>query len=442
MPVTTLSQNDLIELWRRVNPPSYTVPIEDEQNGQGFDVPSAQAAIFAAADAESDALFQEQYLKPYPTQTNSPAAGGAKATATIQVLRTTSTVGDLVLSAGTRLLVQQQGSLGQTIELMDFLLTQDETLPEGDRGPFSLLVQAEFESDRGNVAAGSIVGFRSLGRAQLDATVDATDAVVRNASAPGALTDRFTLGMVGRYVTIVGAPSGTLQPRKIVAVDVVNQRAILSPGAFAVGDVGSTVSVEVVELEDLGLEVTQASAAAGGRVAFLDAIGDDRRVGRVAGEDDTAYRTRVCEVVDTVSPGAIERTTQRILSHCGVNWQLQETRDVQRLKGFVWDIDPYDFGSIAPVPRDPLGSLYGEGAVWMSLATAWRFFIVRVGFGNDGEFGGAYDATNPTNPNAWDSMFWDGQPVGYLSCIGQLWQALNAIRMGGIAFRIVRDPTL
>ena len=47
-----LTQEELIELWRRMNPPSYTVPIEDEQNGQGFDIPSAQAEIFALADRE------------------------------------------------------------------------------------------------------------------------------------------------------------------------------------------------------------------------------------------------------------------------------------------------------------------------------------------------------------------------------------------------------
>jgi hypothetical protein len=258
------------------------------------------------------------------------------------------------------------------------------------------------------------------------------------------VTDKFHAGHVGRFATLIGLPSGVQSPRKITSVDAVNQTAIFSP-ALPVGDVGATgVVCEIVELGDLGLEVTQPLDATGGRVAMLDAIGFDRRAGRVVGEGDEAYRHRLCELADTISPAAIERLLESILEPCGICWRLKETRQVDELKGFVWDIDPYDFGQIPAVPNNGVGDLVGEGAVFMSRSTAWTFFIICAGLGNDGEFGAAYDVATPgvEPPNAWGQFFWNGAPVGYNSCIGQLHEAVDGARAAGVNFLILQDPAL
>jgi hypothetical protein len=445
MPLPPLTKEDLIELWRRINPPNYTVPIEDEQNGQGFDVPSAQAEIFAFADQEVNEAFQSHYLKPSADQTGDPASAGVKATTEVQITRVTSTVGDLPLDAGTKLAVEQLGSLGQTIELVNFELAEALTLPEGDRGPFTAQVQAQVEGYAGNVAAGSIVGFLELGRAAVSpVTVQNTTQLQRFSPPPGTVTDRFTLGMIGRFVTLVGLPSGVQAPRKVTAMNVVSQIATIEPPLPA-GDVGATgITVQVAELGDLGLEVEQPEDATGGRLAMLDAIGRDRRSGRVVGESDADYRARLCELADTVSPAAIDRVVADILTPCGINFEVHETRAVEELKGFVWDLDPYDFGQLLPIPRNPAGDLIGEGAVWLDQATAWSFFFIRVGLGNQGEFGAPYDAAPPglTPPNAWSQFFWDGSPVVYLSCLAQVWEAVNGARAAGVAFEIVQDPAL
>lgn len=446
MPLPPLTQEELIELWRRINPASYTVPIEDEQNGQGFDVPSAQAEIFALADREVDQAFQAHYLKPALNQTNEPASGPEKATTTVEITRIAGTVGDLALDQGTLLIAEQIGTLGQTIELVDFELAEDTLLPEGDRGPIVANVLAAIEGYVGNVKAGAIVGFRELGRAVVGpCEVLSTTTIQRLTPPPGApVTDMFTLAMVGRFCTLVGLPSGIGPPVKIVAVDVVNQIVTITP-AVPAGDVGAlTVTVEVAELADLGVQVTQPDDAAGGLTATLDAIGADRKAGRVVGEPDEIYRQRLCTLDDTISPAAILRITTEILGECDIAFRLKETRDVNTLKGFVWDLDPLDFGQITPVPNNGTGDLVGEGAVLLSLADAFTYFIICVGIGNDGEFGGAYDAAPPglTPPNAWSQFAWDGQPVEYLSCIGQLSEALNGARAAGVGFDIIQDPGL
>ncbi len=441
-----LTQEELIELWRRMNPPSYTVPIEDEQNGQGFDIPSAQAEIFALADREINQTFQAHYLKPSPIQTAPPASGAAKATTTVELTRVAGTVGGLSLDVGTLLIVEQIGSLGQTIELVDFELLADVVLPEGDAGPIVANVRAAIEGYVGNVVAGSIVGFRDLGRAAVTpCDVDSTTVLRRITPAPGApVTDRFTLGMLGRFCTLVGLPSGVGPPVKIVGVDVVNQSVVITP-ALAAGDVAAGgVTVEVAEMGDLGVRVSQPADATGGLIATLDAIGADRKAGRVVGEPDEPYRERLCTLDDTISPDAIESMVADILAPCGIDFRIKETRDVATLKGFVWDLDPFDFGQIAPVPNNGVGDLVGEGAVLLSQGSAFTYFLICVGIGNDGEFGAAYDAAavGMTPPNAWSQFFWDGQPVEYLSCIGQLVEAVNGARAAGVGFNVVQDPGL
>ena len=445
MPVSPLSQADLIELWRRINPPSYTEPIESEQNGQGFDVPSAQADIFAFADQNVNITLQSHFLKPSAIQTAAPAAGPSKAITTVEISRVTSTVGALTLSQGTRLIATQTGTLGQAIQLIDFELVADLVMPEGNRGPIAAGVRAVVDGYVGNVPAETITGFRELGRASVEpCDVLSTTTIERKSPPAGTVTDQFTSAMLGRFVVLVGLPSGVFQPVKIIDVDVDNQIITVDTDLPA-GDVGATgVIVQVAELADIGLRVNQPNAAVGGVNAMLDAIGRDRRSGRVAGETDTQYRERLCELADTISPAAIERIAASILTPCGINFALKETREINELKGFTWDSDPYDFGQIPPVPRLPTAAIFGEGNVWNSQSTATTFFILCVGGGNLGEFGAPYDANPPgiSPPNAWSQFFWDGAPLGYNSCLGQVYEAIEGARAAGINWRLLFDPGL
>jgi hypothetical protein len=134
-----------------------------------------------------------------------------------------------------------------------------------------------------------------------------------------------------------------------------------------------------------------------------------------------------------VSPGAIQRICARILSPLGINWALKETRDPSGLIGRVWDFHAFDYGTIS------------DGVVLLSLGDSTRFFVLCVGFGNQGEFGMPYDAPYPSN--AYDAPgpalnFYDGFPVTYYAAIAALWAMVNAARAAGIHWVLVRDPSL
>ncbi len=71
-----------------------------------------------------------------------------------------------------------------------------------------------------------------------------------------------------------------------------------------------------------------------------------------------------------------------------------------------------------------------------------RFFIICVGPGNQGEFGGGYDTPMFPDANAWDFMAWDGFPVVYNSLIVQVAEVVNRSRAAGVSFVIVKDLAL
>jgi hypothetical protein len=146
-----------------------------------------------------------------------------------------------------------------------------------------------------------------------------------------------------------------------------------------------------------------------------------------------------------VSPAAILRICALTLGPCGIRYRLLETRDVATLKGVVWDWDPFDFGSLEIVPIFPGSQLIGQGAVMLGLNEAFTFFAIAVSNGNEGEFGFAYDqpvgARDPAA--AWDwNIAWDGRPVGYLSCLGQLYDAIDRARAAGVNWLLFRDYTM
>jgi len=164
-------------------------------------------------------------------------------------------------------------------------------------------------------------------------------------------------------------------------------------------------------------------------------------VNRVAGESDAVYRQRILDVADIISPGAIERICNRILSPYGIGFRLKETRDPAGLFGHIFDID----NSSIQRSRSALdfGSL-GDGSVLLSeVCGAVRFFIICVGPSGLGEFGAPYDATvNLPNPNALDVMFFDGYALGYAGVLLQLYAAIEAARAAGVCWKLVFDPTL
>jgi len=445
------TKSDYLDLWRRVLPPSYTDPIENTDEGQAFDVPSMQASIWERFEQAANTDQQAYFLKRHSCQTGDIAYGARNATTTLLVSRAAPNTGTITLPVGTKFRGSELDSYGRIYLLGDFLSTEAVTFAPGVAGPLPVPVAAEFNGYTGNLPAGQIEAFVSLGRADVPGTV-ITTSTIRETQSPGTVNDRFLSTMVGRYVRFSGANpllvSGNgLDPRLVTAYsETGTTRSItFAPALSSATDIGSFLTVEFEEYSDLGFTVTQPDPSVGGRPDTLGAIGADRRQGRIPGETDEQFRLRLCSLYDNICPGAIERICGRVLGPYDLCFRLIETRDVQSFMGFTFDVHPYDLPGmgLACYQKTTGSDLIGQGIVYVGPTTSVRYFAVGVERGNQGEFGFPYDATNPlpTAPNAWDVGFYDGSPIGFDSLIGQLYESIDQARAAGVRFDIFIDPS-
>lgn len=443
------TQTDFLTLWRSILPGEYTEAIEQEAAGAGFDIPSLQAAIFAGFEENLNVSQQAYFLRQHSIQSGATAGKGAKARTTLQLFRRAPVLGDILIQQGRRFVATATDSNGGELVLGHFLAVEAVTLPQGNGGPVAVLVEAEFEGYAGNVWEGVITSFEPQGHLSVAAVITAPGEVRRSLAPADINGDQFNLGLVGRMIRFV--PSGTLTtpdalvPRVVVgAFEVSGQVALQFSPPLLAADVLQTVHVEVEELEDLGVSVTQPDPAIGGSVDTLAAVGAERKIERQENDTDEDFVDRLVQLPDTVSPAAMERILARRLDPFGIGWCLRETGDVDGLMGFTWDLHPWDFGKVCGCtdPPEPSGSeLVGSGIVWMSGSTATRFFIVCVKLTNVDLVAFAWNSTDPTGdfPPAWGLFVWDGVDAAFSAAVSRAYDELNAAREAGVGFAIVLD---
>lgn len=438
------TKKDFEDLWRSVLPDFYTVPIETEADGRGFDIPSAQASVFERLERSINVSTQAYYVRPHSTQTEAYARGAAKARGDVQIVRAAPVAGALLVPAGTFFEAEQLGTFGEVVSVGRFALVSDLAVPDGSGAPLWATVEAEFAGYSGNLEfPGQLVRFAPQGRALVRAVVQSTTQLVRSASlADQANWDVFTADHRGRYVRIVQLSAALLSspvPRRVVSTytDPDGFTALYVDPPLSAADVGKVVQVEVEEWEDLGLGVLQPNPIGGGRSDSLGAIATDRGLGRVAGETDDQLADRVVYLAETISPEAIETIVDSIFGPLGIEWCLREAGDVGSLIGFVWDLHPFDVAGLNRVEKLPDSDLVGQGLVWLGPGTFRRYFLICVQRSGVGDFGFGFDYSSSAHTNAWDVGAFDGSPVGFLSAVGQVWAAVNAARAAGVAFEIV-----
>lgn len=438
------SKAQFLQLWRQLLPEVYTGPIE--ASVYGLDIPASHAAMWEQVETAYNVSQQAYYLRSHSTQTGPIASSGVKSSGEVEFRRAAPAIGDITIPVGTALIAEIADSFGEPLFLGRYFTTEAVTLAEGSLGPTTVPVEAEYPGYTGDVLAGSIVRIEEQGRLEVSAFVDTATRLARAVPASDQ-TDRFETGLVGRYVRLVGgslASDNARTPRLVVATyaAVDGQLGIEVDLALDAGDLGEATTVEVEEYEDLGVTVSQPDPITGGAADALGAIGVDRGIGKTPGETDAAFRARLQAMPDIVSPAAIVRILDRILGSAGIPYELLETRAIDELMGFTWDVHPYDVGQVCP-PIDKLpGSEYvGQGAVFLGPGTLTRFFVVCIGQGFEGEFGSFYDADTffPGAPNAWDVMFLDGFPLGYAALAGQVYEEINRARAAGVGFMLIRD---
>jgi len=206
----------------------------------------------------------------------------------------------------------------------------------------------------------------------------------------------------------------------------------------------------------LNVEIVAANTFLNGRDDDLYILGDERGIYRQNNEDDDTFRDRAARLADVVSPNAIIRVVNRILAPKGF---VGEVCDVTLgdsvgagFTGLFFDLDP----DLAP---DLLAAfdLYGAGdlfpknnfIVTQSAMEAYGWFLVKVPYIGDGDFGAFFDegpiffddVVNLYSGPAFSGWF-DGEPVIGNACYSAIYSAVDSIRAGGIGFTLVRQEEL
>ena len=482
----SFSKEHFLTLWRAIFPRSYTQPIEDENGGESFDIPSSQAAIFAAASEAFEISQQAYFLKPHSIQTKPESSGEAKSTGTVLLVRAAPANFDLQLEPGDvfKLVAEMTDSLGRTVEQDSYQLAQSIVFREGELFPRTVStdggvtpgtdlsagvpIVSELSGEDQNLVPGSIVRFLEFTPSLVTPFTAVTATTLKTATIdPFLRQDRWTSDMVNRYVRILGS-SETLAPRRIVAFrngpsgqDEVDIDPPLPASLVGV----SGLSGDVENWSEVGLSVTQPEALSGGRFGWLDAIGRDRGMGRALAETDDLYRKRICTAPDIITPGAIERICQTVFQARvpGRQCVIKETRDFAAWPGLIYDVtvplsptlaEPFQRFTIYDADDALIPNLRPLEDVYVSERQLFRYFVICVEQGNEGEFGFFWDdlASPQGLFNFFDLdiggaagesfAFYDGFPIFWVAAVAALWRAVDDATAAGVGFEIIVDPTL
>lgn len=423
-----LDQADLLDVWRKILPESYTGPLTDEAGGRGLDVIAAVASVFERVAVAVEVTTQAMCLNPHSSQVQPPAAGAVASTGTVRVTRAAPVEGTVPLYDGDRLSTYVDDANGDAIVEVSLEVSGDQTLAAGSLAPVNVNVRSARSGHHTNVVPSRGRSISFLRRTT--ATVTGATTTVANVITPGATSpDQFDEGMIGAFVRFTSGSNIISVPRRVLSFDAAIG-SITVDGAALVAAV-ATESLEVVDLETLGCTAELVAALTGGTSPWLDQIGSERNRGRNAFETDATYRARIRELPDVVAPNSIYRAASRILTPLGVQWELKETRghegiDAYPFLGFFCDESPLD---------DPADDVRNERLL-LGDRMDRQGFIILVQAANYGDFGACVDYTPPlpgVHPfNAVDWMPCDGWPEGFWADLRRLSREVEDARMAGV----------
>ncbi len=217
-------------------------------------------------------------------------------------------------------------------------------------------------------------------------------------------------------------------------------RAVIQIPDLMAADSGS-VTWKLRDFADLGVQISECDAFTGGRDNDLWVLGDDRGVYQQIGEDDDTFRQRAARLLDVVSPAAIRRAVDRILSPYGYRGDAFDVGN--GLTGLFLDVDFLDY-------YEP-GDLFPTD-IWKLLLSEPEtrgFFLVLVPYLSLGEFGFALDdgpisliSSGEFVDGALDAGFLDGYAVTADALYSAIYSTVSRIKAGGTFFAIVRNEEL
>jgi len=202
-------------------------------------------------------------------------------------------------------------------------------------------------------------------------------------------------------------------------------------------------------LLDLALHVRQIVPTTGGGDACLDGLGNDVLIPRNNLESDDVYRLRIYETPDTVSPGAITRGVNKLLTPLGAAVCLREV-GTMKLLGFFFDAgdhtDQLHPESMYAYDMDFSLRESARYKVYLNFTEFRAFFLVGVpsiiaedfGLTYDGASGDNFSMQNAYDQTATDALnsAYDGRTYLQASLYQSIWDMVDAKRAAGVDFDV------
>ena len=263
---------------------------------------------------------------------------------------------------------------------------------------------------------GSLVGAFQSGEEVFQASTGARGYLVSLANGHFAL-EQF-LGAPFVAAAVVGSFSGATA----TITEVVRSCAL---------PVAANVTWTVLDWElDVGLIVTNPEPFSGGRLPVLEELGAERNVFIASNEPEEIYRKRVASAADVVSPNALLRQTNRILSPYGGRGCLREV-GYAKLPGLFFDADPD--GNPAHAFAFDLDPVVRPGDTWkvlLDFTESRAFFLMGVPLLGLGDYSlymdeGYFDST---------TEYLDGYAVTDAALHSAVYSSLVRAKAGGVGF--------
>lgn len=432
--MTKLSQEDLLDILRSSVDDAYLEPLEEEDDGAGFDLHRAIAAQLARVSEAVEVSQQAMFISDHSEQTEASASGGTQATGNLNISRAAPTDGDIELYEGEIILVMLAGLDGQVITEAELEVASDTTFAAGVSGPLSVPVRAVRVGYHSNLLATVASGGRYVIFKQLTTkTLTSMTTTTTNRVTDSGSGDQFDDGVVGAWLRFTAGPNVGTGPRFIISFDAGTDTVVVEGPTLAAS--GSNDG-EVVDLEQLGFTAEiDATGLSGGTGTELDGLGWERNIGRGTDETDAEYKERLRNLPDTIAPNALYRAASRILTPLGIPFRILESRNPNDFVGaawgeFAWD-DPETYNSI--LGRDQF-IWQGDGFE----KCGFYFVVERQGYG---DFGAPYESWptgSPAHPSdAWDEMFFDGFALGFYNDLQRAVDEVGKAKGSGVPWLLV-----
>lgn len=209
----------------------------------------------------------------------------------------------------------------------------------------------------------------------------------------------------------------------------------------AAGELG-TISWVLLDWKDMGFELADIPAPAGGVDDSLSVLAFERGATMQTGETEKSFAARIATLEDSISPRAIQNAVERQLASTGLTGQAIDQQN--GMDGLFCDVDALDYYAPGDAfPSNPWKLVWTD-----NMSYGW--FIVLVPDLGGGDWGSALDE-GPSlflgDKEVWlgpaaESAFLDGSSLTSGGIYRSIWDQVDILRAGYVGFTMFKHPAL